>query len=88
MDGAKKADGGLVIANGNGTVMLPPSKEVLNQIVGLIQMPVIVTLHGTGTDAGSRHRLTCLNEWPHHQNLSVVGLVGNDQIGRRINLAA
>jgi len=84
MDGAKEVDGGFVVACSNGTVLLQPGKEVLDQMAGLIQMPVIVTLHGTGTDAGNHHRLTCLNEWRHHPYLSVVGLVGNNQIGRCI----
>lgn len=82
MNSPKEVDGGFVVAFSDGAVLLQSSKEVLNQMAGLIQMPVIVALDSTGTEAGNHHRLTSLNEWRHYPNLSVVGLVRNDQIGR------
>jgi len=84
MDGAKKVDGGLVVTCGDGPILLQPSKEVLDQMAGLVQMSVIVTLYGTSPQTGNDHRLAGLNERCHHPSLSVASLVGDDQIGRRI----
>lgn len=52
MNSPKEVDGGFVVACSDGAVLLQPSKEVLNQMAGLIQMPVIVALH-------SWRRLVC-----------------------------
>lgn len=61
MDGAKEVDGGLVVACGDGAVLLESSKEVLDQMAGFVQVPVIVTLYGTSPQAGDHHRLAGLN---------------------------
>ena len=44
MNGAQEVSRGLVVARGNGTVLLEPGKEVLNQVTGLVQLAVIVAL--------------------------------------------
>ena len=44
MDGAQEISRGLVVARGNGAVLLEPGKEVLNQVTGLIQLAVTAAL--------------------------------------------
>ena len=40
MDGAQKVSRGLVVARGDGAVLLGRGKEVLNQMTGLVQLAV------------------------------------------------
>lgn len=45
MNSPEEIDGGFVLACSDDAVLLQPSKEVLNQMAGLIQqMPVLVAL--------------------------------------------
>lgn len=82
MDGPKEVDGCLVITCGDGTVLLQSGKVVFNQMAGLVQMSVIVTLYGTSPQTGNDHRLAGPNEGDYHPSWRVVSLVGNHQIGR------
>jgi len=41
MDGAQEVTCGLVVARGNGAVLLEPGKEVLDQVTGLVQLMVV-----------------------------------------------
>ena len=40
MDGAQEVTCGLIVARGNGAVLLEPGKEVLDQMTGLVQLAV------------------------------------------------
>ena len=40
MDGAQKVSRGLVVARGNGMVLLEPGEEVLCQVTRLVQLAV------------------------------------------------
>lgn len=42
MNGPQEVDGSLVVTSGDGTVLLEPSEEVLDQMSSLVQMPVVV----------------------------------------------
>ena len=44
MNGTKEIASGLVIAGGDGAVLLKSGKEVLDQVTGLVQMLVVTAL--------------------------------------------
>ena len=57
MNAPKECSGCLVIACGDGPVLLQTCEEVLDQVARLVQMPVIFTLHGARANAGDDHGL-------------------------------
>ena len=52
MDGPQKVACGLVIARGNGAVLLQACEEVLDEVACLVQMPVVFALYSASTNAG------------------------------------
>ena len=82
MHGSRECRGGLVVARGNGLVLLEAGKEVFDQVPCLVQMPVVVTLDLAGAQPRGDHRLAHLQQWPHDPIMNIVDLVGNERMSR------
>ena len=83
MDGAQEVARGLVVAHGNGAVLLEPGKEVLDQVTGPVQVAVIAALVLARADWRNHHGLACLYQWLDHPGLRVIGLICNDRVRLR-----
>src|SRR5262245_23112757 len=78
MYGREKVAGSLVIACGDGSELLEPGEEILNQVASLEQLLVVISLDlavGLGRD---HHSLASGDEWIDHTLLGVERL-GRDQ---------
>jgi len=84
VDGAEECGGGLVVASGKAAVLLETSEEVLDEVASLVEMAVVATLVRACTLAGYDRRLARLNQRLDDTRPSVVGLVGNDHVGRDV----
>lgn len=78
MDGAQEVDRGLVVAGGDGPILLELGKEVLDHMSGLVQGAVMFAQLLVGAARGNHHRLAGLKQWLDHPVPGIVGLVGND----------
>jgi len=84
MNGAEEVASGLVIAGGDAAVLLEPGEEVLDEMSSLVQMPVVVAWDLARAARRNDDGLAGLEQWLDHANVCVVGLVGNDGIGRGV----
>src|SRR5215470_14829854 len=80
MDGREKVAGSLVVACGNGSELLEPGKEILDQVASLEQLLVVVSMDlaiGLGRD---HHSLASGDEWIDHTLLGVERLVRDQRV--------
>lgn len=78
MDGTWEVWRGLVVARGNGAVLLASSTEVFNQVTCLAQVPVIAVPMFARGFWGNHHGLTGVQQQLNDPHVGVVSLVGND----------
>ena len=81
MDGGEKVAPGLVVAGGDGTKLLEPAEEVLDQVAGLEQVTIVGTglrLAGAGRDDGG---LAGRGERHEDALVRVKSLVGDQRVG-------
>ena len=84
MNGAQKVARCLVIARGNGPVLLQTGKEVFHQVTLFVQVPVAFTrLLGRGA-RWNDDLFAFVQQGLHHPSLGVVAFVGNDNLPWRV----
>lgn len=77
VNGAQEVASCLVVASGNGPVLLKPGEEVLDQVPGLVEMAVMVPSHFPRTARGIDDAFALTQQRLDHAGLCVVALVGN-----------
>src|SRR5688572_31251397 len=65
MHSAQEGLDGLVVASGDSAAELQASKEVLDQVRGLVQVAVVTALHLARADAGDHRGLAGLRQRPN-----------------------
>ena len=78
MDGAQEVARCFVVARCNGTVLLEPGKEVLDQMARLVQVSVMATLVLARFGTGNHHSLARFLQRLDHPLLCVISLVSDD----------
>lgn len=85
MDGGQEVTGGFVITCGDGTILLEPGKEVLDQVAGFVEF-LVVGARVLAVAAGRNDEaLAGLLQRPNHTFVGVVGFVSDDGIGRHFS---
>jgi len=85
MDGGQEVAGGFVIACGDGPILLEPGEEVLDQVAGFVDFLVIGTRVLAVAAGWNDEALAGLLQGRDHAFVGVVGLVGDDGIGRHFS---
>lgn len=78
MDGPQKVASSLVIACGNGAVLLQACEEVFDQMPSLVEVAVIFTVLLVCHPRRNNHCLAFVQQRLNQPGLRVVGLVGKD----------
>ncbi len=60
MDGAEESGGSLIVASGNGPVLLELGEEVLDEVASFVQVRIVFALHLASSNAGDDDRLAGL----------------------------
>lgn len=84
MDGAKEVACRLVVSRCDGAAMLETGKEVLDQVVSLVQVLVIAARRTRVVPGRNDHRFACSLQRLDHLGVGVIGFVGNDCGRRRV----
>ncbi len=80
MDGAQEVARGLVVARGNGPILLEPGKEVLNDMACLVQSAITLARLLVGAARWDHHGLACFKQRLDDPVVGVVGLIGHDRL--------
>lgn len=78
LDASQEVASGLVVACGDGPVLLEPGKEVLDHMACLVQGLVVIALLPVGAARWDHHRFVGFEQRINHPVLGVIGLVGKD----------
>ncbi len=78
MDGPQKVASGLVVARGNGPVLLQACEEVLDQMPSLVEVAVIFARLFVRHPRRNNHGLALVQQRLDQPGLGIVGLIGKD----------
>lgn len=78
MDGPQKVARGLVVARGNGPVLLQACKKVLDQMPNLVEVSVILARLFVRCPRRNNHILALVQQRLDQPGVGIVGLVGKD----------
>ena len=84
MDCAEKVASGLVVAGGDGAILLEPGKEILNQVTRPIQMPVMVAPLLAVALGGNDDAFAGVFQGRDHPLLGVIGFIGDNSVRRDV----
>ena len=84
MDRAQKVARRLVIARGNGTVLLQACKEILNQVARLVEVAVVFTRLLVCAARGNHNLFALFQQRLDQPGLGVIGFVCNDGLSGRV----
>ena len=84
MNSAEEIASGLVVASGDAAVLLKPCEEVFDQMASFVQMPVVVALILARAARWNHDGLAGLEQRADHASVCVVGLVGDEGLGRGV----
>ena len=90
MDGTQQVTRGLVATHSNGSLLLEPDEEVLDQVAGLVQVAVIAALVPARGFQGNHHSLTRFEQRLDDPGLRVISLeirhpVQDSKMNRHLN---
>lgn len=84
MNGGEEVAGGFVVARGDGAELFEPAEEVLDEMAGLVEVLVVVSLRSPITFGGDDRRFAGPSKWLDHPLAGIETLVGDQRIGREV----
>ena len=81
MDGTEEVASRLVVASGDGAVLLEPGEEVLDEVASLVEMAVVVARLLARAARRDDHSFVRCQQWLDHPSLGVERPIGDEAVG-------